>query len=256
MKYNCYFFYFAGFGGNVVRESVKLHAPWFIMDFNELTQSLWLCATSAKCTYSLSIITCTRHAKTIHYRASHASRVQIVRWFSAITSHWWSLFRKTDVSFFYCFFFGRLIFYKKERKRSYIVSAAVCFVGHDFVSFISVHNNKCNNAACNILLKQSKPERFQMFTFWCFCTIGIMFSLIARSIPLHKLCLNFNFLFFSNNLSSSKKKYLKIKEHFLCTDITLICNFSYITSSYKQTFFVALQQPFSSHYNYSNFWKK
>ncbi|XP_076622683.1 phosphoserine phosphatase [Colletes latitarsis] len=31
---------FIGYGGNVVRESVKLRAPWFITNFNELTNAL------------------------------------------------------------------------------------------------------------------------------------------------------------------------------------------------------------------------
>lgn len=31
---------FIGFGGNVVREKVKLQAPWFVTDFRELLQEL------------------------------------------------------------------------------------------------------------------------------------------------------------------------------------------------------------------------
>ncbi|XP_043248084.1 phosphoserine phosphatase [Colletes gigas] len=31
---------FIGYGGNIVRESVKLRAPWFITNFNELTNAL------------------------------------------------------------------------------------------------------------------------------------------------------------------------------------------------------------------------
>lgn len=31
---------FIGFGGNVVREKVKLQAPWFVTDFKELLQEL------------------------------------------------------------------------------------------------------------------------------------------------------------------------------------------------------------------------
>ncbi|XP_066587470.1 phosphoserine phosphatase isoform X2 [Prorops nasuta] len=31
---------FIGFGGNITRESVRSHAPWFITDFNELTKTL------------------------------------------------------------------------------------------------------------------------------------------------------------------------------------------------------------------------
>ena len=31
---------FIGFGGNVVREKVRMQAPWFITDFKELLQEL------------------------------------------------------------------------------------------------------------------------------------------------------------------------------------------------------------------------
>lgn len=31
---------FIGFGGNVVREKVKLQAPWFVTDFKELLREL------------------------------------------------------------------------------------------------------------------------------------------------------------------------------------------------------------------------
>ena len=34
------FFCATGYGGNVVRESVKAHAPWFIMDFKDLEAAL------------------------------------------------------------------------------------------------------------------------------------------------------------------------------------------------------------------------
>lgn len=34
------FLQLTGFGGNVVRESVKSHAPWFISDFKDLIAAL------------------------------------------------------------------------------------------------------------------------------------------------------------------------------------------------------------------------
>lgn len=35
-----YYYLFAGYGGNVIRESVKTKAEWYVTDFNELIQVL------------------------------------------------------------------------------------------------------------------------------------------------------------------------------------------------------------------------
>lgn len=38
--FNTYVYIYTGFGGNVIRESVKSHAEWFIMNFDDLRRTL------------------------------------------------------------------------------------------------------------------------------------------------------------------------------------------------------------------------